>query len=92
MGGAKAYDGEKRLALYNYLILSAFHLAPTPVRKSLHNRCYGIHWAARVYCFAFYFLILLCARERMGGGAEPVFLNVYGAPESIPRNEFRQPM
>ncbi len=33
-----------------------------------------------------------------GGGdmnvssAEPVFLNVYGAQESIPRNEFRQPM
>ncbi len=24
--------------------------------------------------------------------AEPVFLNVYGAPESIPKNEFRQPM
>ncbi len=24
--------------------------------------------------------------------AEPVFLNVYGAPELIPRNEFRQPM
>jgi hypothetical protein len=24
--------------------------------------------------------------------AEPVFLNVYGAEESIPRNEFRQPM
>jgi hypothetical protein len=23
---------------------------------------------------------------------EPVFLNMYGAPESIPRNEFRQPM
>jgi hypothetical protein len=23
---------------------------------------------------------------------EPVFLNVYGATESIPRNEFRQPM
>ncbi len=23
---------------------------------------------------------------------EPVFLNVYGAHESIPRNEFRQPM
>ncbi len=23
---------------------------------------------------------------------EPVFLNVYGAPESIPRNEFRQPI
>ncbi len=23
---------------------------------------------------------------------ELVFLNVYGAPESIPRNEYRQPM
>jgi hypothetical protein len=23
---------------------------------------------------------------------EPVFLNVYGAQESIPKNEFRQPM
>ncbi len=23
---------------------------------------------------------------------EPVFLNVYGAQESIPRNEFRRPM
>jgi hypothetical protein len=23
---------------------------------------------------------------------EPVFLNVYGAQESIPRNEFRQPV
>jgi hypothetical protein len=23
---------------------------------------------------------------------ELVFLNMYGAPESIPRNEFRQPM
>jgi hypothetical protein len=25
-------------------------------------------------------------------GTEPVFLNIYGAQESIPRNEFRQPM
>jgi hypothetical protein len=24
--------------------------------------------------------------------SEPVFLNVYGAQESIPRNEFLQPM
>jgi hypothetical protein len=24
--------------------------------------------------------------------SEPVFLNVYGAQESIPRNEFRQPI
>jgi hypothetical protein len=24
--------------------------------------------------------------------SEPVYLNVYGAQESIPRNEFRQPM
>jgi len=23
---------------------------------------------------------------------EPVFLNVYGAPQSIPRDEFRQPI
>jgi hypothetical protein len=30
--------------------------------------------------------------EKMEDGAEPVFLNVYGAQESIPRNEFRQPM
>jgi hypothetical protein len=32
----------------------------------------------------------------MGGGqveaSEPVLLNVYGAQDSIPRNEFRQPM
>ncbi len=28
----------------------------------------------------------------MYSGVEPVFLNVYGAQESIPRNEFRQPM
>jgi hypothetical protein len=27
-----------------------------------------------------------------GEYTEPVFLNVYGAQESIPRNEFRQPM
>ncbi len=26
------------------------------------------------------------------GVTELVFLNVYGAPESIPRNEFHQPM
>ncbi len=26
------------------------------------------------------------------GASEPIFLNVYGAQESIPRNEFRQPM
>jgi hypothetical protein len=30
--------------------------------------------------------------ELAGRRTEPVFLNVYGAPESIPRNEFRQPM
>ncbi len=28
----------------------------------------------------------------MGTTPEPVLLNVYGAPELIPRNEFRQPM
>ncbi len=37
-------------------------------------------------------------REEKKGGrrkllnSEPVLLNVYGAPELIPRNEFRQPM
>ncbi len=30
--------------------------------------------------------------ERGRGYAEPVFLNVYRAQESIPRNEFRQPI
>jgi hypothetical protein len=29
---------------------------------------------------------------RLAGKSEPVFLNVYGAQESIPRNEFLQPM
>ncbi len=39
------------------------------------------------------------ARPHKAGGIDsldwipkPVFLNVYGAKESIPRNEFRQPM
>ncbi len=27
-----------------------------------------------------------------GGNPEPVFVNVYGAQASIPRNRFRQPM
>jgi hypothetical protein len=30
--------------------------------------------------------------QKFGRLIEPVFLNVYGAQESIPRNEFRQPM
>ncbi len=30
--------------------------------------------------------------DQEGRASEPVFLNVYGAQESIPRNEFRQPM
>ncbi len=48
-------------------------------------------------------LVLLCAnttlqrlrekvREAIDLSTEPVFLNVYGAQESIPGNEFRQPM
>ncbi len=36
---------------------------------------------AQYFCF-----YLLVASEK------PVFLNVHGARESIPRNEFRQPM
>jgi hypothetical protein len=31
-------------------------------------------------------------RDKKQTMTELVFLNVYGAPESIPRNEFRQPM
>jgi hypothetical protein len=31
-------------------------------------------------------------RPRNPPASEPVFLNVYGAQESIPRNEFRQSM
>ncbi len=33
-----------------------------------------------------------CPPLSAGCPAEPVFLNVYGAPKLIPRNEFRQPM
>jgi hypothetical protein len=32
------------------------------------------------------------SRGSMNLATEPVFLNVYGAQESIPRNQFRQPM
>jgi hypothetical protein len=38
------------------------------------------------------FLGLHRKREGEEGGTEPVLLNVYGALELIPRNEFRQPM
>jgi hypothetical protein len=40
------------------------------------------------------FLIVIYHSSLVKGSmnAELVFLNVYGAPESIPRNEFRQPM
>jgi hypothetical protein len=34
----------------------------------------------------------LAMRYHLSRQSEPVFLNVYGAQESIPRNEFRQPM
>jgi hypothetical protein len=35
----------------------------------------------------------LCIVQAINGqNAEPVFVNVYGAQESIPRNRFRQPM
>jgi hypothetical protein len=33
-----------------------------------------------------------CGKENVDYMSEPVFLNVYRAQESIPRNEFRQPM
>ncbi len=40
------------------------------------------------------YFILLCGIncELAGCGQQPVLLNVYGAPELMPRNEFRQPM
>ncbi len=34
-------------------------------------------------------LLKICLK---GSDPEPVFINVYGAQESIPRNELRQPM
>jgi hypothetical protein len=37
-------------------------------------------------------LLYACFTEEPGSNPELVFLNVYGAPEWIPRNEFRQPM
>ncbi len=37
------------------------------------------------------FLGLHRKREAEEGGTEPVFVNVYGAQKSIPRNRFRQP-
>jgi hypothetical protein len=37
-------------------------------------------------------LALLFSRGLISQCVLPVFLNVYGAQESIPRNEFRQPM
>ncbi len=37
-------------------------------------------------------LLLIPQPLRLHCVTEPVFINVYGAPESIPRNEFRQPM
>ncbi len=35
---------------------------------------------------------ILISKCRIDRNTEPVLLNVYGAPELIPRNEFRQPM
>ncbi len=37
-------------------------------------------------------LILFTPKYLKVSVVQPVFLNVYGAQESIPRNEFRQPM
>ncbi len=41
------------------------------------------------------FRFISCGNKKIGireESTEPVFLNVYGAQESIPRNEFRQSM
>jgi hypothetical protein len=37
-------------------------------------------------------LLRCVAHSGLRESTEPVFLNVYGAPELIPRNGFRQPM
>jgi hypothetical protein len=42
--------------------------------------------------FPFYIVSCFTRNTTLITSAEPVFLNGYGDPESIPRNEFRQPM
>ncbi len=42
-----------------------------------------------IYIFSLLPLPIIFPAQEAGTGV--VFLNVYGAPESIPRNEFRQP-
>jgi hypothetical protein len=37
-------------------------------------------------------LVAEAITEHTGTASEPVFLNIYGAQESIPKNEFRQPL
>ncbi len=56
------------------------------VRMELLYRMKQIHSLVAQIQHANSFLCLSSAN------AELVFLNVYGASESIPRNEFRQPM
>ncbi len=42
--------------------------------------------------FYFFSYLLYLILETLITRSEPVFLNVYGAQESIPRNEFRKPL
>jgi hypothetical protein len=46
-------------------------------------------------CHSYSIYHMYFSRPNPGGtqlSTEPVLLNVYGAPELMPRNEFRQPM
>jgi hypothetical protein len=45
-----------------------------------------------MFCFVLFNLFLPSTGSFTRKKPEPVFLNRYGAQESIPRNEFRQPM
>ncbi len=77
----------------NYLFRPNFHLLRRKLfvwhgkKAALHFRSDTILLQYRVQYTVWYDTIVCIT-----GFAEPVFVNVYGAQESIPRNRFRQPM
>ncbi len=75
-------------------------LLPSPVKLQWTLQLSGqIHWPCFIsinictlwYIPSFYVVFTRCMTHFFMS-SEPLFLNVYGAKESIPRNEFRQPM
>ncbi len=56
------------------------------MRQSLDVSCRLLSQIRLDDCLAVFVMLIV------GDCTEPVFLNVYGVQESIPRNEFRQPM